>query len=205
MVRRTPRDVRHRLLIAAAAAAALALTQGIVARPAFASYPHRQMRITRSGAIGSLMLNTSTASDIRRIWGPPGYAATGNFVGGTNPGYPNYRLLGYRCRHRVCAVSFYVSEETGRLESFATTSPRFALFGGVTVGMSANLASRREHSPNLLGCGQAIYLSTPQLSIDVWTRGGHAHMRAGSNQVSGGKVSGIGIEYNHYGVGVLFC
>lgn len=98
-----------------------------------------------------------------------------------------------------------MSEQTGRLESFATTSPQFALFGDVTVGMSADLASRREHSPNLLGCGQAIYVSTPPLSIEVWTRGGHAHVLDGGDHVSGGKVTGIGIDYKHYGVGVLFC
>lgn len=128
---------------------------------------------------------------------------TGN-VGG--PSYPDFRQLGYRCRRRDgyedCAINFYVSERTGRLESFMTSSPRFSLFGGVHVGMPADLASRRERKPNLSGCGQLIAVSTPQMSIDVDTVGGRRDSRG---HVSGGRVSAIEIDQRPYGVGLLFC
>jgi hypothetical protein len=78
-----------------------------------------------------------------------------------------------RCRpshgYVTCAMSFFVSQQTHLLESFATTSPRFTLFGGVHVGMASNAASRREHVPNLSGCVQGIFLDTRDLNVVVYT------------------------------------
>jgi hypothetical protein len=154
--------------------------------------------ISRSGAIGPLKLNVSSASQIVQRWGQPAYQTSGN-----------YELLGYGCRRRpaytACAINFYVSETTNRLESFTTTSPRFLLFGGVHVGMSADLASRREHQPNVSGCGQLIAVFTPRLGVDINTRGGTTHPRKNGIYVSGARVASIAIDYKRYGVGVLFC
>lgn len=156
-------------------------------------------------------MNVSTAAAIGRQWGAPAYTRTGNVTGVSTgrAGYPNYELMGYSCGleqgQTVCATNFYLSERTHRLESFTTTSPRFVLFGGVRVGMSADVASRREHQPDVDGCGQFIYVSTPHLSVDIWTRGGHAHLGANTDYVAGGTVASIGIDFRRYGVGVLFC
>ena len=183
--------------------------QLLLSDPRVPKYPvATSIRISRSGQIGALRLDVSTAADVEGAWGAPDYTTTGNVGGG--PGYPNYTLLGYRCHARqgytACAINFYVSQTTHRLESFATTSPDFLLFGGVHVGMSADVASRREHQPNELGCGQSIGVSTQRLSAEIGTRGGHAHPRNGAGEyVIGGQVASIGIDYKQYGVGVLFC
>jgi lysophospholipase L1-like esterase len=169
----------------------------------------RTIGISRSGRIGVLRLNVSTAADVERAWGAPQYSTTGNVTGGPNSGYPDYVLMGYRCHTQLgyprCGVNFYVSQTTGRVESFFTTSREFELFGGVHVGMSADLASKREHRPNVAGCGQFIGVSTRQLSVQIGTRGGHEHARKNGLYVTGGKVANLGIDYKHYGVGVLFC
>jgi hypothetical protein len=171
------------------------------ARAAGSSGP---IAISRSGQIGSLAINRSTASAIRGAWGSPDYTTTGNVE--TGP-LPNYIELGYACHPSdafvTCAMSFFVSQRTHLLESFTTTSPRFTLFGGVHVGMASNVASGREHEPNLLGCGQGIYVNTRDLRVVVQTRGGHEHSTGGS--VSGGSVSEISIDQKHLGVGVTTC
>ena len=170
---------------------------------------HGVVTITESGSIGAVRLNVSTAADIEQQWGPAAYSTTGNVMGISNSYYPNYRLFGYECHQQrgytVCAINFYMSRRTHRLESFTTTSPRFRLFGGVHVGMAANVASSREHKPDIAGCGQFISVSTPQLFVAIWTRGGRAHLRDGTEYVSGGRVASIGIDYKRHGVGVLFC
>jgi len=102
-------------------------------------------------------------------------------------------------------MSFFVSQRTHLLESFTTTSPRLRLFGGVHVGMAANVASAREHKPDTVGCLQGIYLYTPDLFVFVSTRGGHAHFVGQSQLVSGGSVSEISIDQTHLGVGVNAC
>jgi hypothetical protein len=165
--------------------------------------------ISKSGRIGRLRIGVSTAADITRALGRPGYTATGN-VCGVGCGYPDYELFGYDCTGRQpqpapgssCVVNYYVSLDSHRLESFATTSNAFALPGGVRVGVSGTAAAERERQPDERGCGQAIFLKTPKLSIDLWTRGGRENKPP---YVEGGRVVGIGIDDRKSGVGVLFC
>jgi hypothetical protein len=158
--------------------------------------------------IGALKLHVSTPARIEAVWGAPGYTTSGNVLGSSS-GYPDYTLFGYRCRPRrgvtFCAINFYVSQGTGRLESFETTSRRFELFGGVHVGMPADVASRREREPDISGCGQGIVVPDRRMSIDVGTRGGHDHFTGHTERVSGGRVADIAIDDKRYGVGVLFC
>ena len=180
------------------------ISLGLLVVPAVAS--GRWITISRTGSIGPLKLNVSSASEIVQRWGQPAYETSGNVLGSP---YPNYELLGYGCRRRpsytTCAINFYMSERTGRLESFVTNSPQFLLFGGVYVGMSADVASKREHRPNISGCGQLIGVSTQPLAVAIDTRGGTTHLRKNGLYVSGGRVAGIAIDYKRYGVGVLFC
>lgn len=180
---------------------------GLLILPAVASA--RWITISRTGSIGPLELNVSSAAEIVRRWGQPAYQINGNVLGSPNSHYPNYELLGYGCRRRPagteCAINFYVSERTSRLESFATTSPQFLLFGGVHVGMSADVASRREHQPNVSGCGQFVAVSTPRLEVAIDTRGGTTHLHKNGFYVSGGRVVSIAIDHKRDGVGVLFC
>jgi hypothetical protein len=180
---------------------------GLLILPAVANA--RWTTISRSGSIGPLKLNVSSASEIVQRWGQPAYETSGNVFGSPSSPYPNYELLGYGCRRRLgytaCATNFYVSERTNRLESFVTNSPQFLLFGGVHVGMSADVASRREHQPNVSGCGQLIGVSTTRLEVGIDTRGGTTHLRKSGIYVSGGRVASIEIDYKRYGVGVLFC
>jgi hypothetical protein len=169
----------------------------------------QRITISRSGAIGPLRLNVSSAAEVVKQWGQPAYETTGNMFGVSGSALPDYELLGYRCRspsgYSECAVDFYISKATGRLESFETTTPEFMLFGRVHVGMSADLAARHEHSPNVAGCGQFIRISTRQLSVQINTLGGTGHRHGHGLYVSGGRVASIAIDYKHYGVGVLFC
>jgi hypothetical protein len=168
--------------------------------------PSGPIAVSRSGHIGSLAINRSTAAAIRGVWGSPDYTRTGNVDSGT---HPDYIELGYACHPSrgfvTCATSFFVSRRTHLLESFTTTSPRFTLFGGVHVGMASNVASVREHEPNLDGCGQGIYVNTPDLFVILQTRGGHAHLTGHRELVSGGSVSEILIDQRHLGVGVNAC
>lgn len=195
-------------VFAALASVASAGSQAFSARFRTADANRRVIRISRWGRIGALRLNVSTPADVERQWGPPEYTLIGN-VAGSILGFPNYTLLAYRCRleggYTSCAVDFYISQRTQRLESFTTTSRQFVLFGGVRVGMSADVASAREHRPDESGCGQQIYVSTTRMMVDIWTRGGHEYARRGGRYVAGGRVTGIGIDDAHHGVGVLFC
>jgi lysophospholipase L1-like esterase len=154
--------------------------------------------ITYLGRIGALTIDVSTGADIMRILGRPGYTTTGSFANA--PGV-TYELFGYGCRDNTCVTEYYVNLGTGRLESFETTSRRFALPGGIRVGMSAAAASRRERRPIELGCA-GITLRTPKLAILLWTRGGR---RLSNGQVTGGRVAGIAIDDRKYGTGVAFC
>jgi hypothetical protein len=169
---------------------------------ASASGGGHEIGISRSGHIGGLRLNVTTVADIERQWGPPGYTKAANVGAGD---YPNYLMLGYGCHGEhtatVCSTSFFVSRKTRRLESFTTTSPDFVLFGNVHVGMSGDVAARREHQPDEAGCGQGINVSTHSLSVVISTEGGKLHGQV----VSGGRVVGIAIDDKPYGVGVLFC
>lgn len=178
----------------------------LFAGSAHAAGSSRSVAISRSGQIGPLAIDRSTDSDIRSAVGSPDYENTGNID--TGP-LPNYSELGYTCHpshgSMTCAMSFFVSQSTQRLESFTTTSPRFTLFGGVHVGMPANVASQREHEPNFDGCGQGITLDTPHLHVFVATRGGHEHSTRHGEVVSGGSVSEISIDQKHLGVGVTTC
>jgi hypothetical protein len=180
---------------------------GLLILPAVASA--RWITISRTGSIGPLKLNVSSTSEIVQQWGQPAYETSGNVLGSSSSHYPNYELLGYGCRRRpgytTCAINFYMSERTNRLESFVTNSPQFLLFGGVHAGMSADVASRREHRPNVSGCGQFVGISTPRLEVAIDTRGGTTHLRKNGFYVSGGRVASIDIDYKRYGVGVLFC
>ena len=109
---------------------------GLLIVPAVASA--RWIPISRIGSIGPLKLNVSSASEIVQRWGQPAYETNGNVFGSSSSPYPNYKLLGYGCRRRpsysTCSVNFYISEETNRLESLVTNSPRFLFVRWCTRG-----------------------------------------------------------------------
>jgi hypothetical protein len=163
------------------------------------------IKISRSGQIGALRLNASTSTSVIRHWGTPGYTTSGN-IAGPGSGYPNYTLLGYGCSQHggatFCATNFYVSRNTDRLESFSTSSSRFVLFGGVRVGMSADIASQRERQPDVAGCGEFIHVPNPDLDVQIDTHGGDT---AAGIHLHGGRVEAIGIDEKQLGVGVNFC
>jgi hypothetical protein len=208
---RTRRTLRSASIAIGGIALSVAFLAPLLLATAATALP-RSIPISRAGRIGGLRLNASTAAEVRRQWGAPDYTTIGN-VDGTpsnhsTSGYPNYLLLGYRCHlivgTTVCAINFYVSERTGRLESFLTRSPQF-VFRGVRPGMSADVAAHRLHRPDESGCGQGIAASTSRLSVAIDTRGGHVHTRNHGLYVSGGTVADIAIDEKRYGVGVLFC
>jgi hypothetical protein len=162
-------------------------------------------RISLSGRIGALKLNSSTGPDITSRLGPPEYSSTGNIGQAT----PKYELLGYQCSQQysftTCAINYYLNVHRHRLESCSTTSSSFVLPGGVHVGMPAAQAVKIERKPDLAGCRQGISVRTPQLSVFIWTTGGQIRS---SNHVLGGSVSQISIDYRRYGVGangINFC
>jgi hypothetical protein len=192
------------LLAASSAAIVLAALSGLLSASA-ASAAKTPIKISVSGRIGTLRLNASTPANVVRHWGPPDYTHTGNIFGPSSP-YPDYTLLGYGCSLRggatFCATNFWISRRTHRLESFSTTSSRFVLFGAVHVGMSATVASRREHEPDVAGCGELIHVTTRHLDVVISTHGGRL---GADNRLSGGRVEGIGIDENRLGVGVNFC
>ena len=169
---------------------------------------HRPVAISKSGRIGALAMDVSTATDITRVLGPPDYTTTGNVCGG-GCGYADYAVLGYTCGIQPqyapsssCATSYYVSLATGRLESFVTTSSAFALPGGVRVGVSGTAAAKWERQPDESGCFQGIFVPSPTVDIELWTAGGR---EPNPPFVQGGHIAAIGIDDRRNGVGVLFC
>lgn len=154
--------------------------------------------ISYSGRIGSLTIDASTGADITRALGRPGYITTGSFANA--PGV-SYRLFGYGCSGNACVTEYYINLGTGRLESFQTTAGRFALPGGIRVGMSANVAARLERRPIELGC-RGIAVTSPKLAILLWTSGTHI---LGGGRLAGGRVAGIAIDDRQHGVGVGLC
>jgi hypothetical protein len=162
-------------------------------------------RITASGQIGRIRINTSTRDQIIRLLGPPDYDKRGN-IGQGAPRTPSYEALGYGCYEdqgvTTCAVNYYLNVRRQRLESFYTKSSAFVLPGGVYVGMPAGRASQLERKPDTGGCEQGIGLTTRKLSIYIQTQGGHL---GSNNRVIGGRVSGISIDDRSDGVGVTLC
>ena len=168
---------------------------------------HRPIEISYSGNIGALTIDVSTRVDLIRLLGKPDFNTTGNFH--VYSGEPDYELFGYNCGKAFdaqggsCLASYYVNVETQRVESFETRSRRYALPGGVRVGMSAAAAASWESRPNLSGCGQGILVTKPKLRILVSTHGGH--VRPSDGHVSGGQVDGIVIDHREFGVGATLC
>jgi len=111
-------------------------------------------RISSSGRIGRLRINTSTRAQVIGLLGLPDYDTHGN-IGQGAPRTPNYEELGYGCHPdqglTVCAAAYYLNVRRQRLESFYTNSSVFTLPGGVHVGMPAGLAARIEHRPDIGG------------------------------------------------------
>ena len=91
-------------------------------------------RISSSGRIGRLRINTSTRARVIGLLGLPDYDTHGN-IGQGAPRTPNYEELGYGCRPdqglTVCAAAYYLNVRRQRLESFYTNSSVFTLPGGV--------------------------------------------------------------------------
>jgi hypothetical protein len=195
--------VNRRAIVAAVALLAGCFASGLTAVAALGH--SSKTRISLSGRIGSLKLNASTRAEIVRRLRAPDYSSRGN-IGEGAPPTPNYQLLGYDCTQQqsytTCAVNYYLNARRHRLESFSTTSSAFVLPGGVHVGMPAAKAAQIEREPDTGGCTQGIFRTTPQLSIYISTRGGHLGT---DGRVVGGRVSGISIDYRHYGVGVGIC
>lgn len=196
-------------VVAALTAAATAL---VSAAPGAAATPTGAIKISAAGQIGTLRLNVSTAAGVRAVWGKPDVVAHGKPFKPFGAKPPRYTSLGYQCHPSAsffggtaCNVQFYFSGRTHRLVSFQTTLHRFALFGGIHVGMPANRASTLEHhAPNqecLLLNGKPsgqIHASSKHLQIELSTRGGHAH----GGTISGGTVDQIAIDSKPGGVGV---
>ncbi|HWF74109.1 MAG TPA: hypothetical protein VG186_12230 [Solirubrobacteraceae bacterium] len=171
----------------------------------------RVTRISLSGRIGPLRLDSSTRTDITGRLGPPDYSSSGN-IGLAPTLTPKYELLGYQCTQQssftTCAINYYLNARRHRLESFSTTSSAFALPGGIHVGTPAEQAVRIEHKPDLGGCRQGITVRTPRLTAFIWTSGGRFKSTKHAIEVIGGQVSQISIDYRRYGVGangVNFC
>jgi hypothetical protein len=160
--------------------------------------------ITMSGRIGTLRLNVSSAAAITRALGGPAVQMTGVIV----PSIPQYLGLGYECRGSQlsqCSTVYYVSQETNRLEAFATTSDAYRLSNGVRVGMSGGEASRLAHKRDLGGCTQGISLHTPSVETYLATKGGRTKEEPGALVITGGQVISITLEDRRHGVGALFC
>lgn len=172
--------------------------QLLLSNPKVPKHASGPVEISYSGRIGALTIDVSTGADITGVLGQPSYTTTGTFDNA--PGV-SYELFGYGCSGDTCVTNYYVNLDTGRLESFETTSRQFALPGGIRVGMSATTASRRERRPIELGCA-GIGLTKPKLAILLWTHGGR---RLSNGHVAGGRVAGIAIDDRKYGVGVTFC
>ena len=192
---------RRAARVVASAVGFLALTSS----SGLASARAAETQISNSGQIGRLRIDASTGADITRLFGPPDYTTTGN-IGQGAPPTPSFRLYGYHCATRQqvtsCAISYYVSLVTNKLESFMTTSAAFDLAGGVHVGMSATRAAAIERQPNIAGCAQGIRASTHRLVTYIATVGGHL---GANGDVTGGTVSQLSVESQQHGVGVTLC
>jgi hypothetical protein len=107
-------------------------------------------RVVRpSGQIGPFRIDVTTERQLRAAVGKPDRVDIADPGGG--------RMLVYRCG-RGCTTVYSISDSTGKLSDFETSSRRFVTSHGSRVGMPAAEAARRERRKLLPGCGNALYL-----------------------------------------------
>jgi hypothetical protein len=113
-------------------------------------------RVHPDGRIGPLMIDASTAADVRNFARTPFKIA--KVYSPTKKRPVGYELY-YRCG-RGCVTVYAISYATGKLSDFTTQSPLFLSERGSHVGISAERAAAIEHRKIVGACGEghAIHL-----------------------------------------------
>ena len=106
------------------------------------------------GRVGSFRIDVTTKAQILALEGKPDRVEP-DFVPTRKK--PLGQTLFYRCG-RGCETAYSISDATGRLSDFETSSPRFVTERGSHVGMRATEAARRERTTFGPGCGPGPYL-----------------------------------------------
>ena len=107
------------------------------------------------GRIGVFRLDRTTEAQIRAVAGQPLEVET-DFSPGKRG--PIGRSLTYRCGGAGCRTIYSISNATGALSDFWTSSPRFRTPRGTHVGMTRAEAVRREGTRVRPGCGTGGYI-----------------------------------------------
>jgi hypothetical protein len=178
-------------------------------------HPRVTLVVSLSGSIGSLRLGASSQAEVVAAMGPPEREFTGNFE---NLSYPAFVGLGYECGSRpisygwivgaegppYCETFYYIDQLTGTLGAMWTTSVRYETSGETTVGMPGQVAASKERQRAVSGCGQAIFESNSETSLDLIIAGGR--LTQPGEYLEGGQVSAVMVESRQQApIGLLFC
>jgi hypothetical protein len=168
------------------------------------------VRVT--GRIGTLQLDRSDRADVMAFAGKPDAERQSR----EGPGFARYDALGYDCtRTRTpqvfplvrsaprpyCGTIFFIDEQSGRLETFFTTSARYAEGHGVQMRAPQARAERLLHRHLVVGCETNLYVSSPAAALTIAFEGGVERMTS----VTGAHVYALVLHSRQRDAGVFDC
>jgi hypothetical protein len=170
--------------------------------------------VTAGGRIGVLQIDESTRADVIAFAGPPDAERRGR----AGPAQPQYLALGYGCGTKTsprdtpiaagapgpsCGTVFYINSRTGTLETFFTTSRRYAERHGVRIGMSTSAAERLLKRRLYQGCETDVHLQSAKAFLTIAFTGGVVHLP--HTAVRGGHVWAFVLHGVRGDAGVFDC
>lgn len=173
--------------------------------------------VTATGFVGALRVDRSTASDIRRLAGPPSFAGTGRTTLG-----PAFEAFGYSCSRRWvktqginpggerrthvwCRTVYFVRLTTRKLASFWTDARSFETANGSRPGMRQRTVDRLEHRHAYAHALTGISGTTRTASLFIENIGCRPANPGGDPERTpclGGRVRSLIVE-GHHPVGLL--
>jgi hypothetical protein len=171
-------------------------------------HSHEATVVSPAGRIGKLLVDSSTAADVRRVAGVPSFA-------GETQGFP-YHALGYACQSRGdgfdlggdrssrtwCQTIYFVDRRTRKLAGFWTDSPAFRTDKGARPGMSEAAADRLEGGHSHVGVLTGIKRRTRSATLFVENGCKQSDLSIETGRCRGGRVRDLILEGRH-AVGLL--
>jgi hypothetical protein len=162
------------------------------------------VRVT--GQIGALHMDRSDEAAVVAFAGKPDATDRGKA-----PGYAPYRALGYGCAGKGfddevpivgrCQTVFFFDEETGKLETFSTSSPQYEEGHGIRIGMKQAEAEDLLRRRLTVGCTTALHFDSPTGSLAIDFAGG---VERGTS-IRGAHVDAFVLHGKRRDAGVFDC